>query len=220
MAETLLGKLDISAEQFNDIKDEEVREGGTRDAGVYDAAVKQAYVRKTDSGANMLEIDFIFADETEFHFSTCVQSGDEKGNKTTYTSKQGKEIALPGVTSMKHFLDAIKVPDPAASQGDVEHFGDKIKALCIGGIQGKKLKLGISQYENFYNGETSVRNDVKYWMDEAGKNKGGEEILEKAVASLEKNPLRKLKASAGASTGGTTAGATTGGTEAAAKSGW
>ncbi len=133
MAETLLGQLNINKEDFAEIKEEEVREGGTREAGVYDAAVDKAYIRKTDSGANMLEIDFLFADESTFHYSTCVASGDEKGNKSTYTSKQGKEIALPGVTAMRHFLDAIDVADPAAAQGDVEHYGDKIKALCIGG---------------------------------------------------------------------------------------
>ncbi len=216
---TLLGQLNIDKKEFAEIKEEEVREGGTREAGVYDAAVDQAYIRKTDSGANMLEIDFLFADETKFHYSTCVASGDEKGNKTTYTSKQGKEIALPGVTAMRHFLDAIGVEDPAAAQGDVEHFNDKIKALCITGIQGKKLKLGINQYENFYNGETSVRNDVKYWMNTEGENKAGDGILDKVTASLEKNPLKKLKAS-GASAAPTTGAPVTGGSEAAAKSGW
>ena len=218
-AETLLGSLGIAKEEFAGIKEEEVREGGTRDAGVYDAAVDKVYIRKTDSGANMLEIDFKFADESTFHWSTCVLSGDEKGNKSTYTSKQGKEVPLPGVQSMRHFLDAIGEEDPKAVQGDVEHFGDKIKALCITGVQGKKLKLGINQYENFYNGEVSTRNDVKYWMNDKGENKAGDGILDKVVASLEKNPLKKLKASA--STGGATvATGTTQGSEAAAKSGW
>ncbi len=219
MAESLLSSLGIQKEVFAEIEAETVRETGTREAGVYDAAVKQAYIRKTDSGANMLEVDFILADETEFHYSTCVASGDEKGNKSTYTSKQGKEVALPGVTAMRHFLDSIDVADPAAAQGEVEHFGDKIKALCIGGIQGKKLKIGVNQYENFYNGETSVRNDIKYWMNTQGENKAGDGILEKVVASLEKNPLKKLKTST-ASTGTAPVAGTAGGTEAAKKSGW
>jgi len=120
---------------------------------------------------------------------------DEKGNKSTYTTKQGKEIALPGIQSLRHFLDSINVPDPDATIGEVEHFGSKITALCIQNIQGKKLKLGVNQFENFYNGETSVRNDVKFWMNENGENKAGENILDKVTASLEKNPLKKLKAS-------------------------
>ncbi len=214
---SLLGQLNIDKKEFEEIREEEVRESGTKEAGVYDAAVDKAYIRKTDSGANMLEIDFVLANETTFHYSTCVASGDEKGNKTTYTSKQGKEIALPGVTAMRHFLDAIGEEDPKAAQGDVEHFNDKIKALCITGIQGKKLKLGINQYENFYNGETSVRNDVKYWMNTEGENKAGDGILDKVTASLEKNPLKKLKGAAAAPTTGTPV---TGGSEAAKNSGW
>lgn len=72
---TLLSQLGIDKSEFDSIKEEEVREGGTRESGVYDAAVDKAYIRKTDSGANMLEIDFIFADESTFHWSTCVLSG-------------------------------------------------------------------------------------------------------------------------------------------------
>ena len=212
----LLGQLNIDKEEFVKIEAETVREGGTKDAGVYDAVVKQAYIRKTDSGASMLEIDFIFNDESTFHYSTCTKSGDEKGNKSTYTSKQGKEVPLPGVTALRHFLDAIEVEDPDASQGTVEHFSDKISALCITSIQGKKLKLGINQYENFYNGETSIRNDVRYWMNANGENKAGDGILDKVTASLEKNPLKRLKASPGT----TAATGTTGGSEVSKNSGW
>ena len=218
MAEGILGQLGIEKKQFNEIEEETVREGGTREAGVYDVAVDKAYIRKTDSGANMLEIDFKLADETTFHYSTCVLSGDEKGNKSTYTSKQGKEIALPGVQSMRHFFDSIEIEDPDATEGEVEHFSTKIKALCLTGIQGKKLKIGINQYENFYNGEVSTRNDVKYWMNAKGENKAGDGILDKVTASLEKNPLKKLKASASAGT--TIAGSNAAGAAAAKSSGW
>jgi len=217
---SLMDELGVSKEQLAEVKEQEVYEGGTREAGVYDAMVDQAYIRKTDSGANMLEIDFKMADGTDFHYSTCVKSGDEKGNKNTYTTKQGKEVPLPGVQAMTYFLKAIGTPDPKATQGDVEHFGDKIKALCITGIQGKKLKLGINQYENFYNGEVSVRNDVKYWMDENGKNSDGTDILEKVTASLEKSPLKKLKGSAAASANTAPVAGSTQGSEAAKASGW
>jgi len=216
---SLMDELGVSQEQLAEVKEQEVYEGGTRDAGVYDAMVDQAYVRKTDSGANMLEIDFKFEDGTGFHYSTCVKSGDEKGNKTTYTTKQGKEVPLPGVQSMKYFLSAIGEPNPKAVEGEVEHFGDKIKALCITGIQGKKLKLGINQYENFYNGEVSIRNDIRYWMDTDGKNSDGKEILEKVTASLEKSPLRKLKGAPASASTAPVAGSTQG-SEAAAASGW
>ncbi len=57
---------------------------------------------------------------------------DEKGNKPTYTDKRsGQERDLPGVISLKHFLDAIGEQNPAAAPGEVK-FGDKtITALCL-----------------------------------------------------------------------------------------
>jgi len=215
---TLLGQLNIQPEEFASIEPEEVRaEGFLKESGLYIAAVDKAYIRKTDSGANMLEVDFKLADETTFHYSNCVASGDLKGNKSTYTSKQGKEVSLPGVQKMRLFLDAIGVKDPNAVQGEVEHFGTKIKALCIESIQGKKLQIGVNQYENFYNGEVSIKNDIKYFLDANGKSGNGEDLAEKVTESLEKNPLKKLKASAAAPTTGAPV---TGGSEAAKTSGW
>ena len=214
---TLLGQLNIQPEEFASIEPEEVRtEGFLQESGLYVAAVDKAYIRKTDSGANMLEIDFKLEDGSNFHYSTCTASGDQKGNKTTYTSKQGKEVALPGVTSLRKFLDAIGVKDPNAVQGEVEHFGTKIKALCIESIQGKKLQIGINQYENFYNGEVSIKNDIKYFLDVNGKSGNGENLVEKVTESLEKKPLQKLRASATAPTTGTPV---TGGSE-ASSAGW
>ena len=216
MAESALDMLGISQETVAAVEPEEVYEGGTRDAGLYTVAVDKVYIRKTDSGANMLEADFKLEDGSDFHYSTCVLSGDEKGNKSTYTTKQGKERALPGVESMTKFLTAIDSIKAPAVKGEVEHFGTKIEALCFTGLQGKKLQIGVNQYENFYNGETSVRNDVKYWLDADGKNSAGEDIADKVKESLEKHPIKKLRTQAAT----TTQVGTTGGSEAAAQSGW
>ena len=214
---SMLDQLGISKETVAAVEPEEVYEGGsTREAGLYTVAVDKAYIRKTDSGANMLEVDFKMEDGSDFHYSTCVLSGDAKGNKSTYTTKQGKERALPGVDSMTKFLTAIDSISAGAAEGEVEHFGTKMKVLAFSGLQGKKLQIGINQYENFYNGEVSVRNDVKYWLDEAGKNSAGEELSEKVKESLEKFPLKKLKAMPQAAS----TGATTGGSEAVKSSGW
>ena len=137
MAKSALEMLGINQEVLDQVEPEEVYEGSTRPAGLYTVAVDKAYIRKTDSGANMLEIDFTMDDSTNFHYATCVLSGDEKGNKSTYTSKQGKEIALPGVASLTKFLTAIDSLKAAAVKGDVDHKGNKIQALCFSGIQGK-----------------------------------------------------------------------------------
>ena len=224
---SLLSQLGINKKEFTDIQQETVNEGSARDAGVYDAAVDLAYIRKTDSGANMLEVKFKLADDSEFYWSTCVLSGDEKGNKSTWTVREdhaestkkrygvGTEVPLPGVVEMRHFLDAIGEEDPAAAQGEVKHKDDTITALCLTGVQGKRLKLGLNQEESLYNDEISVRNSVKYWMDGEGKNKEGDIILEKVVAKLEKNPLKKLKVAGGAGNAPAAANTAT-----AAASGW
>ena len=207
MAESALDMLGISQETVQAVEPEEVYEGSTIPSGLYTVGVEQAYIRKTDSGANMLEIDFKLADGKDFHYATCVASGDEKGNKSTYTSKQGKEVALPGVVSLTKFLTAIDSLKAAAVKGEVMHRGkDKIEALCFTGIQGKKLQIGVNQEENFYQGDINIKNDVKYWLDESGKNSKGEDLTEKVGASLEKFPLKKLKASkdAAPTTGGAT----------------
>jgi len=218
MAKSALDMLGIGKEVLAQVEPEEVYEGSTRAAGLYTVVVDKAYIRKTASGANMLEVDFKMEDGSDYHYATCVLSGDEKGNKSTYTSKQGKEIALPGVASLTKFLTAIDSLNASAAEGDVMHRNDKITALCFAGIQGKKLQIGMNQEESFYQGETLIKNDVKYWLDEAGKNSAGEDLTEKVKESLEKYPLKKLKVKAGAAA--PTTGAPTGGSEAAKASGW
>ena len=220
MAKSALDMLGIQQEVLAQVAPEEVYEGNTLPAGLYTAVVDKAYIRKTDSGANMLEIDFQLENEKTFHYSTCVLSGDEKGNKSTYTSKQGKEIALPGVVSLTKFLTSIDSISASAAEGEVEHRGkDKIKALCFAGLQGKKLMLGINQEESFYNGDILIKNDVKYWLDAKGENSTGDDLKTKVSESLEKFPLKKLRAPKGtpAASAGTPP---AGGSEAAAKSGW
>ncbi len=81
-------------------------------------------------------------------------------------------------------------------------------------VQGKKLKLGINQYENEYNGSINVKNDIIAFMDVDGNNRAGELIEDKITNRLQKNPIRKLKVTAGAQTTGTAAAADV------AKKGW
>ena len=211
MAQTALEQLGINNEVLDQVKPEDVYEGKVIPSALYDAVIDKVYIRKTDSGANMLEVDFnvkIEDDTVPFHYSNCVLSGDEKGNKSTYTSKQGNEVALPGVISMTKFLTSIDSLKAPAVQGEVDHKGDKIKALCFTGLQGKKLKIGVIQEENFYQGDITLKNDVKYWLDSEGKNSVGVDLSEKVLESIEKHPLKKLRAAArtpgaGASTGKT-----------------
>ena len=213
-----LEQLGIQTEVLEQVQPEEVCEGKTRPSGLYTVVVDKAYVRKTPSGANMLEVDFNMEDGTNFHYATCVLSGDEKGNKSTYTSKQNKEIALPGVVSMTKFLTAIDSVSASAAKGDVEFKNETIEALCFAGIQGKKLKIGVNQEESFYNGDVFIKNDVKYWLNAKGENSTGEDLAQKVIESLEKHPLKKLRQPSG--TAANNAGATAGQEAAPTGSGW
>lgn len=193
----LLEQMDLNPEDFNDIK-EQTAGGNVLDSGVYSMAINEAFIRKTDSGAKMLELSFVSDKGEDFKWSTCTQSGDAKGNKSTYTDKNsGKERDLPGVISLKHFLDAIGEKNPVANPGEVK-FGDKtITALCLTEVQGKKLKLGINQFENEYNGSVNVKNDIIAFMDTDGNNRAGELIEDKISNKLKNNPIKKLRAAGG-----------------------
>ncbi len=127
----LLEQMDLNPEDFNTIK-EQTAGGNVLDSKVYELTVDAAFIRKTPAGAKMLELSFITADDVPFKWSTCTQSGDEKGNKSTFTDKNtGKERDLPGVVSLKHFLDAIGEQNPPASPGEVKFGNDTITALCL-----------------------------------------------------------------------------------------
>jgi len=211
MAESLLSQLGISSEIIDNVEPEAVFEGKTRPSGIYKVVVDKAYIRKTDSGANMLEVDFKMEDGSDYHYSNCVLSGDQKGNKSTYTSKAGKEVALPGVVQMTKFLTAIDSMDASAVEGQVVHKDNKITALAFQGIQGKKLTIGMNQEESFYQGETLIKNDIKYFLDADGKNSAGDDLTEKVAESLAKHPIRKLRATPAAAPTATTT--TSGGSE-------
>jgi hypothetical protein len=96
---------------------------------------------------------------------------------------------------MTKFLKALgKDPQTAdVQEGEIDFKDQRIKVLAFTGLQGKKLKVGITQEESEYNGDVFVKNDIKYWLDENGKNSDGEDITEKVIKAIEKNPIKKLK---------------------------
>lgn len=218
---SMLDQLGVTKEQVQEVEPEAVYESKAIPSALYDAKVDKAFVRKTDSGANMLEVDFVIEVDGKpitYHYSNCVLSGDQKGNKTTYTDKKtGNEVSLPGVQAMTKFLTAIESLDASATKGQVEWKDSKIEVLAFTGLQGKKLKIGVVQEENLFNGNVTIKNDVKYWVDSEGNNSQGKSLTEKIEESILKNPLRKLKASIGAA-GTTVAGGAD--ATAAASSGW
>jgi hypothetical protein len=166
--------------------------------GVYNAKLAEVYLDKTDSGATMVYANVILQtgnDELTMRYSNCLISGDSKGNKSTYTNKNGKEITLPGVVDFVGMLTAIgtTIDDITPVEGAVEAFGDVIKVKVFKELFGKQLMVGVINRENEWDGNVTMRPEVKFWMDKKGNYKG-EYIADKAKESIEKNPVIKLKA--------------------------
>lgn len=70
--------------------------GGTRPSGVSLFTIKSAYFLKADSGALGFHLKAVDEDGSEYRESLYVTSGDAKGNKSTYTDRNGNEQFLPG----------------------------------------------------------------------------------------------------------------------------
>lgn len=191
----------VNAETYAEIK-EETTGGSLWAPAVYDVVVEAAYLRKTDKGAKMLELAFANADGDKLFYSTCTHSGDLKGNKETF-----------GIHNLKHFLQAIHDEDPDVVEGPIKHKGDEIQALGFQ-VVGKKLKIGVIELETDYNGGT-VKNDIKAFLDSAGKNSKGEDLADELAAKIDEKPRKVEKPKAGTAPAGQP-----GDTAAMANSGW
>lgn len=85
--------------QDNDIKAEEDTLGGSYgplDSGVYTGTIKFAYLTKAASGALALNLGFEFEDGSTYKETVYVMSGNAKGNKNFYVTKNGDKKYLPG----------------------------------------------------------------------------------------------------------------------------
>ena len=191
---SFFGDIEIKKEQVDAIEAQTIVEGSSIWApGVYHVAIDRAYTRKTDSGAKMFTVFFKDAANNNIMFSTCVQSGNDKGNKSTYVSKEGKEKLLPGIEEVKRLFDAIKVEDPAGRLAKVDHFGTNIEVMAYPDLTGKQLMIGLRTEDNEYNGEIKVQNLFEAFITSDGKNAKGEDLLESLKTKIEKAPHKKSK---------------------------
>lgn len=194
---SFFGDINVTKEQVDAVESQAVVEGSSVwAAGAYTVAIDRAYVRITDSGAKMFTVFFKDASENSIMFSTCVQSGNDKGNKSIYVDKNGKEKLLPGIEEAKRLFEAVKVTDPAGRLAKVDHFGTNIEVMAYPDLSGKKLIIGLRTEDNEYNGETRVQNFFEGFLDVDGKNGKGEDLLDTMKKKIEKSPHKKSKAKA------------------------
>lgn len=177
------------------------------ESGIYPVVIVAAYIRKTDSGAEMFELSMMTKDEVKCSWSTCVRSGDAKGNATTWTvgdhhsesTKKrygiGTKVPLPGYQELAQLFAAFgsEMKDHQPEMTQIEHRGDTIEAKVFKDLTGKRFQIAVQQYEEEYNGEINVKLDYQMFLDMEGNNAKGENQEEKFLKKISKVPLRKLK---------------------------
>jgi hypothetical protein len=92
------------------------------ESGVYDTNIKLAYLTQTSGGAYFLNVELEKAGEKfgRIRDKWCVKSGNEKGNKTYYISKDGKKQPLPGYQTAKSLCLAVTGEDFDTNMTKVE----------------------------------------------------------------------------------------------------
>ena len=202
--------LEFGEEELNNIQEEsvaKVSEFKQLESGVYPVVIDSAYIRKTDSGAEMFELKMKTKDEVACSWSTCVRSGDNKGNATTWTVTEnhsdftkkkygvGTKVPLPGYQELAQLFAAFgsTMKEHQPELGKIQHKDDVIDAKIFKDLTGKKFQICVQQYEEEYNGEISVKLDYQMFLDLEGNNSEGQNMEEKFVQKITKVPLRKLK---------------------------
>jgi len=164
--------------------------------GVHEVKIDNAYVYKTDNGAKMFCIDYEDKNGATLKQMECIASGDDKGNKPTYTNKDGKEIPLPGLINVKMFFKVINenIKDQKPIDETIEHFGNEKRVKVFKNLIGKKLKIVVQDEEELDNRDNSIviKRKVKMPLTMDGKNAIGEFVEDKQKERLEKKPIKKL----------------------------
>ena len=186
-------------------EDRTVQVSEVPNAGIYNVTVNKAYLSKSDGGATAFNLDLLedvpdnpLGGRT-FYAQYWIKSGDEKGNKSTYTDKKGEERPLPGWFPVLHLLKLFG-KDFSRLKGKpdkMEVFGKVKDVYAFPELEGLKTKAVVQQYENEYNGEVSIKYDVPDFMGVDGKNHKGEDIEEIWIKKLDKNPIRKIRKKTG-----------------------
>jgi len=159
--------------------------------------VDSAYLTKSQGGALAFNIKFVKENGSFIDMQEWIKSGDEKGNKSTYTDKKtGSERPLPGVNNMLHFLKI--VGEDIKSIGEPKTFTMKVFGKNEGvkvfeKLRGKTLIVANQAYEDDYNDEIKTRTKVVEFMDLEGKNYKGKERKQYWEDKFVKEPVKLLK---------------------------
>jgi len=178
------------------------------DSGCYAVAIDKMYISKTASGAQMMNLAFKIEETGKLIFQRyCTRSGDEKGNKATFTivsthpeflRKQypvGSECPLPDYKFITQLFVASGsiMNDNPPENGMINVGEDIIEAKIFKTMIGKTLTVCGQVQESEYNNDISEKFVPVMYLDCEGKNGNGEEMEEKFIKKITKEPVKKLK---------------------------
>jgi len=191
-----MATFDVDANLAKNVAAQKVSDGPI-DSGVYAAEIKNSFIRKTDSGASMWEVELYLPDgDRTLFYSTAVKS---RTGSATFT-KNNKTFLLPGLQELIRYERVTTGNESIEGEdGKVKFRDDTIGAFILKETIGLKVLVGVRQYENFYNGTTSIRNMISHWMAPDGTGDNGENIAEDVAAFLARNPIKRLANKAQAS---------------------
>ena len=200
--------------------EERVSSGSSKrieESGCYTAVVTMAKLREAQSGAIGIDIELKTEDEKEIKITEWIQSGDAKGNKTTYTDKEGNEVNLPGFTKVKNINFLINgvfgLPTGETKQIKEYSWDEKKDILVTREVITSWINrpVGICvqmTMEDKYNAENefTTRPIIEHFYDAVTNQFGSEkmsskeaELKEKFLTYIEKTPIKdKRKKSKGA----------------------
>lgn len=220
---SLLANIANEASTAED-QEETVSSGSSfiKESGCYIGVIKMAKVIQAGSGAVGIAIELETEDGKKANLTEWIQSGTEKGNKTFYVNKEGKQINLPGFTKIKNlnFLINGVFGLPTGETKEIKEYDWELKQEVtvprevITSWLGKPVGFCVqATLEDKYNDETSsvTKSNVEHFYDPVTEQFGSEKMHSKPAENLnkfkeyiEKNPVKdKRKKSKGSTAGNT-----------------
>jgi hypothetical protein len=196
-----MATFDVDANLAKDVAAQRISDGPI-DSGVYAAEIKNSFIRQTENGASMWEVElYLPKEDRSLFYSTAVKS---RTGSTTFT-KNDKSFLLPGLQELIRYERVTTGNEAINGENGKAMFKDNpIDAFILKETIGLKVLVGVRQYENFYNGTTSIRNMISHWMSPDGAGDNGEDISDKVASFLARNPIKRLPNKAPAPVAGAT----------------
>ena len=173
--------------------------GGATQSGLYNVTIDRAYaVKNPNTGSVMLHVEMTEVDPKnplggrQLFTSDLLQSGDEKGNKDHFETKDGRKVSFQGVRILKQLCDlndgCTNINDIDWQEVQMERFGNMEKVIAAKSLTGTKAVAVFQQYEDSYSGEMKIKSKVIQFIPV-----GDDELEMKWKEYLEKHPIKLEK---------------------------